>query len=90
MESTYRLLAQHKEGYWAAHAPASLRLSVLDLDTSASAADPYAGLKQDFPLAKDLIAATAVAPLTGRSTSSDRRHPCLKPTRYPPPPARTA
>jgi hypothetical protein len=47
--------------YWAAHAPASARLGVLDLDTAASSNDPYANLKQEFAIAKDLIAASAIA-----------------------------
>jgi hypothetical protein len=49
------------QSYWASRAPPSMRLSVLDLDSTASAAHPYAGLKQDFALAKELVAATAVA-----------------------------
>lgn len=48
------------QGYWAAHAPASAPISVLDLDSTASANDPYAGLKKDFAIAKALVAATAV------------------------------
>jgi poly(3-hydroxybutyrate) depolymerase len=55
------LNTQLMQGYWASRAPPSMRLSVLDLDSTASAADPYAGLKQDFALAKELVAATAVA-----------------------------
>jgi hypothetical protein len=47
--------------YWAAHAPASASISVLDLETAASANDPYADLKKDFAIAKELIAAAAVA-----------------------------
>jgi alpha/beta superfamily hydrolase len=47
--------------YWAANAPASARLGVLDLDTAASSNDPYANLKQEFAIAKDVIAASAIA-----------------------------
>jgi prolyl oligopeptidase family protein len=47
--------------YWAAHAPASASIGVLDLETAASANDPYADLKKDFAIAKELIAAAAVA-----------------------------
>jgi len=47
--------------YWAAHAPASAPLSVLDLDAAASSNDPYVNLKQEFAIAKDLIAASAIA-----------------------------
>jgi dienelactone hydrolase len=47
--------------YWAAHAPASAPLGVLDLEAAASNNDPYANLKQEFAIAKDVIAANAVA-----------------------------
>jgi len=47
--------------YWAANAPASARLGVLDLDSAASSNDPYANLKQEFAIAKDVIAASAIA-----------------------------
>ena len=49
------------QGYWASHAPASAPIGVLDLESAASANDPYASLKKDFATAKDLVAATAVA-----------------------------
>jgi Prolyl oligopeptidase family len=49
------------QSYWARHAPSSASLSVLDLESSASTDDPYADLKQDFQLAKELVAANAVA-----------------------------
>ncbi|HXA37045.1 MAG TPA: prolyl oligopeptidase family serine peptidase [Steroidobacteraceae bacterium] len=45
--------------YWAAHTPASV--SVLDLESAAGTNDPYANLKQDFAIAKDAVAANAVA-----------------------------
>jgi hypothetical protein len=41
-------------------APASAPISVLDLESAASANDPYASLKKDFAAAKDLVAATSV------------------------------
>ncbi len=47
--------------YWAAHAPAAAPLGVLDLDAAASSNDPYADLKQEFAIAKALVAANAVA-----------------------------
>jgi hypothetical protein len=59
--TVFWLNTQLLQGYWASHAPASTPVSVLDLDSPASAADPYAGLKRDFALAKELVAATAVA-----------------------------
>jgi hypothetical protein len=34
---------------------------VLDIDSPASANDPYAGLKHDFVIAKDLVIASAIA-----------------------------
>jgi hypothetical protein len=59
--TVYWLNTQLMQGYWASHAPAATPFSVLDLDSTASASDPYAGLKRDFALAKELVAATAVA-----------------------------
>jgi hypothetical protein len=47
--------------YWSSHAPATAPISVLDLESAASNNDPYANLKQDFALAKELVAAIAVA-----------------------------
>src|SRR5882757_7491841 len=44
------LNTQLMQGYWTSHAPPSTRLSVLDLDSTASGGDPYASLKQDFAL----------------------------------------
>ncbi len=55
------LNTQLMQSYWAAHAPASAPISVLDLESAASANDPYAGLKKDFAVAKAAVAATAVA-----------------------------
>jgi hypothetical protein len=55
------LNADLMQKYWAAHAPASASIGVLDLETAASANDPYADLKKDFAIAKELIAAAAVA-----------------------------
>ena len=49
------------QGYWASHAPASAPISVLDLGSAASNNDTYANLKRDFVIAKELVAATAVA-----------------------------
>jgi hypothetical protein len=48
------------QNYWASHAPASASISVLDLEAAAASNDPYADLKQDFAIAKALVAATAV------------------------------
>lgn len=52
---------QLMQGYWAARAPSPSPVIVLDLDSTASADDPYADLKSQFALAKQIAAATAVA-----------------------------
>jgi poly(3-hydroxybutyrate) depolymerase len=52
---------QLMQGYWATHAPSPSPVIVLDLDSTVSASDPYADLKSQFALAKQLVAATAVA-----------------------------
>jgi hypothetical protein len=49
------------QGYWASHAPASASIGVLDLESAATANDPYANLKLGFEAAKALVAANAVA-----------------------------
>ena len=48
------------EGYWAPRAPASARISVLDVDSAATEGDPYAGIKQRFAQARRLVATAAV------------------------------
>jgi hypothetical protein len=53
------LNTQLMQDYWTAQG--STRFSVLDLEAAAGAGDPYANLKQDFAVAKALVAATAVA-----------------------------
>jgi hypothetical protein len=50
-------LMQH---YWASQSSAA-PIGVLDLESAASANDPYGTLKQDFAIAKALVAADAVA-----------------------------
>jgi hypothetical protein len=49
------------QSYWKAHAPATAPINVLDLDSAPTANDPHANLKKDFAIAKDLVAASAVA-----------------------------
>ena len=44
----------------ASHAPPSAPVSVLDLEAAATGNDPYSSVKQDFAVAKALVAATAV------------------------------
>ena len=51
---------QLMQQYWAAQAPAAA-VSVLDLEAAASTNDPYGNLKQDFEIAKALVAANAVS-----------------------------
>jgi hypothetical protein len=51
---------QLMQGYWASRAPASARISVLDVDSAVVSGEPYAGVKQDFARAKQLVAAAAV------------------------------
>jgi poly(3-hydroxybutyrate) depolymerase len=52
---------QLMQGYWASRAPAPTAVIVLDLDSAASAGDPYSGLKTQFASAKQVAAALAVA-----------------------------
>jgi hypothetical protein len=51
---------QLMQGYWASHATSSTAFSVLDVDSTASANDPYASLKSGFAAAKLLVGASAV------------------------------
>lgn len=49
------------QGYWASHAAAPTSVGVLDLESAAPDGDPYANMKIAFAVAKDLVAADAVA-----------------------------
>jgi Prolyl oligopeptidase family len=51
---------QLMQSYWAAQAP-SAPVSVLDLEAAVIPNDPYANLKQDFAVAKALVAAAAIS-----------------------------
>jgi hypothetical protein len=53
--------AQLMQGYWATHATSSASIGVLDLESAVVSGDPYGSLKQDFQLAKEVLAADAVA-----------------------------
>jgi alpha/beta superfamily hydrolase len=55
------LNTQLMQAYWTSRAPATASISVLDLESNALPNDPYATLKQEFELAKALVAADAVA-----------------------------
>ncbi len=54
------LNTQLMQGYWGVHAPASASIGVLDLESAATANDPYSGPKHDFSVAKQVIAADAI------------------------------
>jgi hypothetical protein len=55
------LNTQLMQGYWASHAPSSAPVSVIDVDSAVTSGDPYASVKTQFALARELVAATAVA-----------------------------
>jgi Secretory lipase len=55
------LNTQLMQNYWASHAPASASISVLDLESAVASNDPYGNLKQDFEVAKALVAVNAIA-----------------------------
>jgi hypothetical protein len=52
---------QLMQGYWAPRAPATARISVLDVDSAATDGDPHAIIKERFARAKRLVAFSAVA-----------------------------
>jgi hypothetical protein len=52
---------QLMQGYWSSRTPAPAAVQVLDLDSAASAGDPYSGVKTQFASAKQVTAALAVA-----------------------------
>jgi hypothetical protein len=69
-------------GYWVSSALSPTLLTVLDVDSAASAADPYADLKSQFSLSKQLTAATAVTQGAidgGASAVADAYHAVLVP-----------
>lgn len=59
--TVFWLNTQLMQGYWASRAPSSARISALDLDSTGSGSEPYADLKSRFALAKQLVAAAAIA-----------------------------
>ena len=73
---------QLMQGYWAAQTPSPSPVIVLDLDSTVSAGDPYADQKNQFALAKQVAAATAVAQGAtdgGASAVADAYHAGLVP-----------
>jgi len=59
--TVFWLNTQLVQASWTARAVPAATFGVLDLDASSTAGDPYASLKSDFVIAKDLIAADAIA-----------------------------
>ena len=49
------------QAYWAAHALPAASHGVLDVDSASAAGDPYASLKAQFAVAKQLVVADAIA-----------------------------
>jgi hypothetical protein len=73
---------QLMQGYWAARAPSPSTVTLLDLDATAAGSDPYAELKSQFALSKQIAAATAVAQGAtdgGASAVADAYHAGLVP-----------
>jgi hypothetical protein len=58
--TVFYLNTQLMQDYWTANAPTA-PVTVLDIDSSATSNDPYATLKHDFVIAKDLVIADAIA-----------------------------
>jgi len=58
--TVFYLNTQLMQEYWAANAPKA-PLTVLDIDSAVTGNDPYAGLKHDFVIAKELVMAAAIA-----------------------------
>lgn len=58
--TVFYLNTQLIQSYWASVAP-SAPVTVLDIDSPTAANDPYADLKHDFTIAKDLVIAKAIA-----------------------------
>jgi hypothetical protein len=59
--TVFWLNTQLLQNYWLGIAAAAASFGVLDLDSAGPAGDPYANLRADFVLAKQLVAADAVA-----------------------------
>jgi poly(3-hydroxybutyrate) depolymerase len=80
--TVYWFNTQLMQGYWAARAPSPGPVIVLDLDSTATGGEPYADLKSQFALAKQIAAATAVAQGAsdgGASAVADAYHAGLVP-----------
>jgi hypothetical protein len=80
--TVFWLNTQLMQGYWASRAQSPPAVSVLDVEASPSAGDPYADLKNRFGIAKQIAAATAVAQGAsdgGAAAVSDAYHAGLVP-----------
>jgi hypothetical protein len=80
--TVFWLNTQLMQGYWTAHAAASARFSILDLDSATTAPDPDASIKQQFAAARQLVAAGAIlrgAGDGGASAVADAYHSTLVP-----------
>jgi hypothetical protein len=58
--TVFWLNTQAMQAYWSTHAPTA-PVTFLDVDAVPDSGDPYENLKHDFGVAKDLVAAAAVA-----------------------------
>jgi hypothetical protein len=70
------------QGYWTSHAASPALFTVLDVDSSPVAGDPYSDLKDRFGIAKQVAAASAVAQGAqdgGASAVADAYHAGLVP-----------
>jgi hypothetical protein len=57
----YWLNTQLIQSYWASRQPAPTGITALDVDSAATAGDPYASLKADFAVAKGAVAVASIA-----------------------------
>ena len=56
----YWLNSELMQGYWAAHAPTSSAVSMLDVDSAPLPGEPFANVKSEFAIAKTAVAVAAV------------------------------
>lgn len=79
--TVFYLNTELMQSHWAANAPGA-PVTVLDIDSPSDNSDPYADLKSNFALARDLLAASAViegADDGGRAAVLDAYHAALVP-----------
>jgi dienelactone hydrolase len=76
----YWLNSQLIQAYWASRQPAATGITALDVDSAATAGDPWATLKSQFSVAKQAVAVAAVlqgATDLGRQAVFDAYHATL-------------